>query len=81
MNENERSELVKSKVRKFADLAKSKDFHIDTVKSACIIAGSEQMHKNYGDYPEALDKVVELCKQIDDEEKFLQEVLSLAGID
>lgn len=81
MSSEERSNIVRDKVGKFAELAKSKNYNIDTIKSACIIAGSEQMHKNFGDYPEALDKLIELCKQTDDEEIFLQKVLLLAGID
>lgn len=81
MNNEERSIVVREKVGKFAELAKSKGYHIDAIKSACFIAGSQEMYDNFGDFPEALDKVIELCKQYDKESDFLQEVLLLAGIE
>lgn len=70
------------KVEQFGILAKSKGFDKEAIiKPACIIACSEQMEANYGDELKAMDKIIELCKQIDDQEKFLQKVLLLAGIE
>ena len=80
MNSEERSIIVKEKVGQFAELAKFKGYHIDAVKAACFIAGSKEMHDNFADYPEALDKMIELCQQIEKEDMFLQTVIELAGI-
>lgn len=82
MTEEQKLEEFGKKVRKFGKLAKSKGFDKEEIiKPACIIAGSEQMHQSYGDTLKAMDKVIELCEQIDDEDDFLQAVLSLAGIE
>ena len=70
------------RVEKFGRLATSKGFDKENIiKPICIIACSEQMEENYGDELKAMDKVIELCNQIDDGEKLLQEVLLLAGIE
>ncbi|AWW06097.1 MAG: hypothetical protein [Caudoviricetes sp.] len=82
MTDAERLEVLGEKVKKFGELAKSKGFHKEEIiKPACILAGSQEMHDNYGDTLKAMDKIIELCEQIDDEEKFLQEVLALTGIE
>lgn len=70
------------KVEQFGILAKGKGFDKEIIiKPACMIACSEEMSTNYGDELKAMDKIIELCKQIDDQEKFLQSVLLLAGIE
>lgn len=82
MTDAEKLNLFGDKVVEFGKLAKSKGFDKEyIIKPACIIAGSKQMHQNYGDTLKAMDKVIELCEQIDDGEKFLQAVLALAGIE
>ena len=82
MTEAEKLDLFGEKVDEFGKLAKSKGFDKeDIIKPACIIACSEQMSENYGDELKAMDKLIELCKQTDDGEKLLQEVLLLAGIE
>lgn len=70
------------RVEQFGKLAINKGFNKeDIIKPICIIACSEQMEENYGDEVKAMDKIIELCKQINDGEKLLQEVLLLAGIE
>ena len=82
MNDTEKLEEFGKKVEEFGKLAKSKGFDKENIiKSACIIACSEQMEEHYGDELKAMDKVIELCTQYDDGEKFLQQVLLLAGIE
>ena len=82
MEETENLDLFGEKVEKFGKLATQKGFRKDEIiKPACILACSEQMETNYGDELKAMDKIIELCEQIDDEEVFLQKVLLLAGID
>lgn len=82
MTDSERLDLLGEKVKEFGKLAKSKGFRKDEIiKPACILAGSKEMHENYGDTLKAMDKIIELCEQIDDEEKFIQEVCLLAGIE
>ncbi|MDE7330302.1 MAG: hypothetical protein K2N30_04335 [Clostridia bacterium] len=82
MTDTETLNLFGEKVEKFGKLAKSKGFHKDEIiKPDCILACSEQMEINYGDELKAMDKIIELCEKIDDEEKFIQAVLSLTGIE
>ncbi len=82
MQDTEKLELFGEKVDQFGKLAKRKGFRKDEIiKPACILACSEQMEKHYGDELKAMDKIIELCEQIDDEEKFIQEVCLLAGIE
>ncbi len=82
MTESEKLDVYGEKIILFGKLAKSKGFDKENIiKPACIIAASKEMHENYGDNLEAMDKVIELCKEIDDGEKFLQAVLKLAGIE
>lgn len=75
-SEKER-QIAKEKLEQFIKLAKAKNYSVDTVKSACIIAGSQEMYDNFGDYPQALDKCCELCKKYDDVSKMLEELLKL----
>ncbi len=82
MTEEEKLNLLEQKATEFCLLGKRKGFRKDEIiKSACILACSEQMEKHYGDELKAMDKIIELCEQIDDEEKFIQEVCLLAGIE
>ena len=74
-------QIAKEKLEKFLTLAKSKNYSMSMIKAACIIAGSEQMYDNFGDYSDALDKCCELCEKYDDAGQMLEELLRLAGED
>lgn len=82
MTDKEKYAELEKKASEFCKLAKSKGFDKEyIIKPACIVACSEQMDEHYGDELEAMDKVIELCEKYDDGEKFLQQVLLLAGIE
>ena len=81
MTKEERSNFIKQKSREFIELARLKKYHEESIKVAGMLAVSDDMHRNYGDSPQALDKLIELCKMYDDESEFLGAVLKLAGIE
>lgn len=81
MATDKQREIAREKLDKFIKLAKSKGYREETIKAACIIAGSEQMYDNFGDYPEALDKCYELCEKYDNSGQMLEELLKLSGED
>lgn len=82
MTETDNLDIYGEKVARFGKLAKSKGFDKEyIIKPACIIAASKEMLENYGNEIEAMDKVIELCEEMNDGEKLLQAVLKLAGIE
>lgn len=79
---DDQTDVFGDKVREFLGLATDKGFPKDEViMPACIMAGSKQMHEHYGDSIKAMEKVIELCKQYDDQEEFLEAVLRLTGVE
>lgn len=69
--------IAKEKLDKFITLAETKGYRIETIKAACMVAGSDQMYEKFGDYIAALDKCCELCDKYDDSGQMLDELLKL----
>ena len=80
MTKEQRSKIIREKTGQIVNLARSKHFHEEEIKVACMLAICDEMNDAFGDAPEALDKCYELCEQCDDAEHWLQAMTDLLNI-
>ena len=64
---------------RFLDLCHENGFSKDSAWVAGVIAGSKQMHSNYGTTEEAFQKLIEFTKEAATEEEVLEKIEALAS--
>ncbi len=65
---------------RFLDLWQEKGFSKDSAWVAGVIAGSKQMHSNYGTTEEAFRKLIEFTEEATTEEEVLAKIEALASL-
>ena len=63
----------------FLDLWQEKGFSKDSAWVAGVIAGSKQMHSNYGPTEAAFQKLIEFTEVAETEEEVLEKIEALAS--
>ena len=74
------NENLKMILHEFIRLAREKGYREETIEILVMLACTNEMHKNFGDTEQALEKMTEFVHSCQDSQTCVEKTVQLAGV-